>query len=105
MVAPSQRLGRLEDPAGDFPFYNGAPVSLSGGQWLLVMAAVVAGFMVLVLPIPWPAGPIGAWIPAVLFPLIPLLALANHYGVDAKAVMAAAAGPASTPSSAGAGAM
>ena len=77
MVAPSQRLGRLEDPVGDFPFYNGAPVALSGGQWLLVMAAVVAGFLVLVLPIPWPAGPIGAWIPALLFPLIPLLALAK----------------------------
>ena len=77
MVAPSQRLGRLEDPVGDFPFYNGAPVALSGGQWLLVMVAVVAGFLVLVLPIPWPVGPIGAWIPAVLFPLIPLLALAK----------------------------
>ena len=77
MVAPSQRLGRLEDPVGDFPFYNGAPVALSSGQWLLVMAAVVAGYMVLVLPIPWPGGPIGAWIPALLFPLIPLLALAK----------------------------
>lgn len=77
MVAPSQRLGRLEDPVGDFPFYNGAPVALSSGQWLLVMAAVVVGYMVLVLPIPWPGGTIGAWIPALLFPMIPLLALAK----------------------------
>ena len=75
-VAP-QRLGRLEDPVGDFPFYNGVPVPLSAGQWLFVMAAVAAGFLVLVLPIPWPGGPVGAFIPAVLFPVIPLVALAH----------------------------
>lgn len=74
-VAPAQRLWRLEDPAGDFPYYRGAPVSLSAGQWLFVMAAVAAGFLVLVLPIPWPAGPLGAFIPALLFPAIPLAAL------------------------------
>jgi hypothetical protein len=76
-LAPGQRLGRLEDPVGDFPFYNGVPVSLSAAQWLFVMAAVVVGFLVLVLPTPWPAGPLGALIPAVLFPLIPLAALAR----------------------------
>jgi membrane protease YdiL (CAAX protease family) len=75
-VPPTQRLWRLEDPVGDFPFYNGAPVHISGAQWLFVMAAVVAGFLVLVLPIAWPAGPLGAMIPALLFPLIPLAALA-----------------------------
>jgi hypothetical protein len=41
------------------------------------MAAVAAGFAVLVAPIPWPAGPLGALIPAVLFPLIPMVALAQ----------------------------
>jgi membrane protease YdiL (CAAX protease family) len=76
-LAPAQRLGRLEDPGRDFPFYNGVPVGLSGPQWLFVMAAVVAGFAVLVAPIPWPAGPLGAMIPALLFPLIPLAALAR----------------------------
>ena len=76
-LAPGQRLGRLEDPVGDFPFYNGVPVSLSAAQWLFVMAAVVVGFLVLVLPIPWPAGPLGALVPAVLFPVIPLAALAR----------------------------
>lgn len=76
-LAPGQRLWRLEDPVGDFPFYNGAPVSISGRQWLFVMAAVAAGFLVLVAPIPWPGGPLGAMIPAVLFPLIPLSALAH----------------------------
>lgn len=76
-LAPAQRLGRLEDPAGDFPFYNGAPVPLSAGQWLLVMAAVVVGFVVLVWPLPWPAGPLGPMIQAVLFAVIPLAALAR----------------------------
>ena len=76
-LAPGQRLWRLEDPVGDFPFYNGVPVSLSAAQWLFVMAAVAAGFLVLVLPIPWPGGPLGALIPALLFPLIPLAALAR----------------------------
>ena len=75
-LAPGPRLGRLEDPVGDFPFYNGAPVGLSAWQWLFVMAAVAAGFLVLVAPIPWPGGPLGATIPAVLFPVIPLAALA-----------------------------
>jgi CAAX protease family protein len=76
-LAPGQRLWRLEDPVGDFPFYNGVPVGLSGWQWLFVMAAVAGGFLVLVLPIPWPGGPLGALIPAVLFPAIPLAALAR----------------------------
>ncbi|MCU0775877.1 MAG: CPBP family intramembrane metalloprotease [Ideonella sp.] len=76
-LAPERGLGRPEDPGRDFPFYNGAPVGLSGGQWLFVMVAVVAGFAVLIAPIPWPAGPLGAMIPAVLFPLIPLAALAR----------------------------
>jgi len=76
-LAPGQRLGRLEDPGRDFPFYNGAPVGLSVWQWLFLLAAVAIGFAVLVAPIPWPAGPLGAMIPAVLFPLIPMLALAQ----------------------------
>jgi membrane protease YdiL (CAAX protease family) len=76
-LAPAQRLVRLEDPIGDFPFYKGAPVPISSLQWLFVMAAVVAAFLVLVLPIPWPGGPLGALIPALLFPVIPLAALAR----------------------------
>jgi len=73
----AQRLGRLEDPTGDFPFYNGAPIGLSGKQWALVMAAVVVAFLVLVVPMPWPGGPIGALLPALLFPALPLLALSR----------------------------
>lgn len=75
-LAPAQRIKGPEDPGRDFPFYNGAPVGLSGWQWLFVMAAVAAGFAVLIAPIAWPAGPLGAMIPAVLFALIPMAALA-----------------------------
>lgn len=71
-----QRLGRLEDPGSDFPFYNGAPTPISGAQWLAVMLAVAAGFLVLTLPIGWPGGAVGAWLPALLFPALPLAALA-----------------------------
>ena len=91
-LAPGQRLWRLEDPVGDFPFYNGMPVSLSARQWLFVMAAVAAGFLVLVLPIPWPAGPLGALIPAVLFPAIPLAAMAHVAPGHWKAIFGKVAG-------------
>jgi membrane protease YdiL (CAAX protease family) len=68
---------RLEDPASDFPFYNGLPTQISGRQWLFVLAMVVLGFLLLVLPIPWPGARVGPVIPAVLLPLVPLMALAH----------------------------
>jgi membrane protease YdiL (CAAX protease family) len=74
-MAPAQRLGRLEDPHTDFPFYASAPVALSAGPWLLLMAAVVAGFVALVAPVPWPGGALAPMIPALLFAGIPLAAL------------------------------
>jgi hypothetical protein len=40
------------------------------------MAMVVAGFLLLALPMPWTGGRVGPFIPAVLMPLIPLVALA-----------------------------
>jgi membrane protease YdiL (CAAX protease family) len=51
-------------------------VALSGERWLLLMAAVVAGFAALVAPLPWPGGPLAPLIPALLFMGIPLAALA-----------------------------
>jgi membrane protease YdiL (CAAX protease family) len=75
-AGPGDRFSRLEDPASDFPFYNGVPAPVSNGQWLFVMAMVVAGFLVLALPIPWPSGTFWQFVPAVLMPGIPLAALA-----------------------------
>jgi uncharacterized protein len=73
--AAADRFARLEDPGTDFPYYNGAPVAISGPQWLFVMAMVMAGFLVLQLPIRWPGGT-GQFLPAILMPAIPLAALA-----------------------------
>jgi membrane protease YdiL (CAAX protease family) len=67
----------FEDRGRDFPFYNGNPVLLSGKQWLFVVAMVAVGFLALALPIDWPGGEwLGPFIPAVLMPLIPMVALA-----------------------------
>jgi membrane protease YdiL (CAAX protease family) len=67
----------MEDPVGDFPYYEGMPVWISGPQWLFVIAAVAAAFLALVLPIPWPGGALAPLIPAILFAAIPLAALAR----------------------------
>jgi len=76
-LKPNERFSRLEDPGSDFPFYNEVPASISTGQWLLVMLAVVAGFLALALPIDWPGGStLGQFIPAVLMPALPIAALA-----------------------------
>jgi membrane protease YdiL (CAAX protease family) len=71
-----ERFLRLEDPEGDFPFYNGLPSTISTGQWLFVLAMVVLGFLSIAMPIPWFAGTYGQFIPALLMPGIPLAALA-----------------------------
>jgi len=64
-----------ENPGRDFPFYNGQPISLSGGQWLLLLGLVAGSFALLIAPIAWPGGAFGAFVPAILFPLIPLVGL------------------------------
>ena len=70
------RFNWLEDPGKDFAFYNGAPRSISTGSWLFVLTMVAVGFGVLAAPIDWPGGIFGQFFPAVLFPAIPLAALA-----------------------------
>ena len=61
----------------DFPFYNGAPVRITGPQWSFVMLAAALGFLALV----WPGwaglGMAGGFLSAVLFCAIPLLGLAR----------------------------
>ncbi|WP_439135719.1 CPBP family glutamic-type intramembrane protease [Pseudomaricurvus sp.] len=72
----STKFYRLErESAGDLPFYQGSPVSLSGGQWLIVLAGVALGFMALIIPVPIYQTFLGGLIPAVLFFAIPLGAL------------------------------
>ncbi|WP_327149822.1 CPBP family intramembrane glutamic endopeptidase [Nocardia sp. NBC_01329] len=68
----------------DFPYYNGRPVPISGGRWWAVMAACVAGFVFLVLPIPW--GTAGRIVPAVVFFALPLAALAYVVPGNWKAI-------------------
>jgi membrane protease YdiL (CAAX protease family) len=64
-----------EDPNHDFPFYQGNPVSLTTAHWFFLIALVGISFALLIVPIPWPGGELGTFIPAILFPLIPLLGL------------------------------
>ena len=66
----------FEYPKDDLPFYNGRPVGLSAGGWLLVMLAVVLGFAALLTPVPALQTGLGAFVPAVLFFAIPLGGLA-----------------------------
>lgn len=75
---------------GDLPFYNGQPVELGGRGWLIVIAAVLVAYALLVaLPL---AGPVLGFIPPILFTVLPLAALAwvagpswrvlfRHYGI------------------------
>lgn len=70
-----ERLPFLESLNDDFPYYNGKPVRFSGKQWLMLMFGVLAGFLVLITPLPLFAGNVGQFIPAALFVAIPLAVL------------------------------
>ncbi len=71
----AERFGWIERPGREFPFFNNQPVRLSTQQWLLLMAAVVAGFLAVTLPIAWPWPPLGRLVPSLLMAVIPLMAL------------------------------
>jgi hypothetical protein len=58
----------------DFPYYNGVPVSLSVGQWILVWAAVAVGLAVIYF-VPQ-VNNFEALIPRILLSVIPLAVLA-----------------------------
>ncbi|GLZ76153.1 CAAX amino protease [Actinorhabdospora filicis] len=74
MAEPARtRLGVLERPGTDFPYYAGEPVTITGGRWWVVVAAVAAGFASLTL-IPL-TGVVTAFIPTILFTGLPLAAL------------------------------
>lgn len=78
LPAPSEsdRFSWLERQGDDFPYYQGLPVAISGGQWMLILAAVVIGFAILVSPPAIAKGPVSGLIPIALFVAIPLAALA-----------------------------
>jgi hypothetical protein len=57
----------------DYPYYAGRPVLLSGQAWLILMASLALGIAALSL-LPFPDFPANL-IPALLFLMIPLLAL------------------------------
>ena len=71
----SARIEFLKSTGIDFPFYAGHPVTVSAGQWLIVLAAVAVGFMCLTLKVPVLTGDLGIFIRALLFPVIPLVVL------------------------------
>ncbi|QYK08560.1 CPBP family intramembrane glutamic endopeptidase [Shewanella mangrovisoli] len=56
----------------DFPFYNGKPISLTAGQWALLVLGTILGFITLVIPYPFGQYPGRDWVNAFLFPGIPL---------------------------------
>lgn len=72
----NERFGWLERKDDDFPYYRGHPVEISTGGWLLVLAAVVLGFVELLYgPRFMPAGA-GRFVVVFLYWAIPLAALA-----------------------------
>jgi hypothetical protein len=70
------RIGWLERPGGDFPYYNGRPVALSGMQWILLMIATAIGFLVLIFGLGIFTGRLTGFVPVVLYVAIPLGVLA-----------------------------
>ncbi len=75
-MADEGRFEGFEYPNDDFPFYDGRPTMLSGRQWALVLGAVAVAFAMLIAPVPFFRGGLGQFVPRILFPGIPLVALA-----------------------------
>jgi uncharacterized protein len=66
----------LIEPAGpDFPFHHGNPPTISAAGWLLVLAAIVAGFTALTLPLPFTDTLLTGWLRVAAFVALPLAAL------------------------------
>lgn len=75
-LADVERFTWLERKNDDFPFYNGQPVWFSARQWSTVLVAVVLGFIALITLEKVVSGSWALFIPATLFFVIPLAALA-----------------------------
>jgi hypothetical protein len=86
-IAAASDFFRFErKSAGDFPFYRGVPVALSGPQWIVVLLGVVLGFFALIAPIEFYRTIPGGFLAAILFFAIPLGALAIVAGHGWKAL-------------------
>lgn len=77
----SEKYGQHAVPSGavdlkpDFPYYNGEPTEITGGQWWIIIAATATAFLFLTLaPLPG-LGIWGMWIKAIVVVAVPLLAL------------------------------
>ncbi|MBU1357947.1 MAG: CPBP family intramembrane metalloprotease [Gammaproteobacteria bacterium] len=75
-LAAHDRIAWLEYRGSDFPFYNARPTLVTALQWAFVLAAVVLGFGLLTTPLLTPTGRAAPYLAAILFPLVPLAALA-----------------------------
>jgi len=75
-IGGAERIGWLEDPGRDFPFYRGRPVALSGPQWLLVLTGVLVGLIVVAFPPTVLTSGLARMVLALLLVALPLAALA-----------------------------
>ncbi len=67
---------RTDSGRPDLPFYNGLPRRIEPIGWAAILSACVLA-VVQLMWLPVPAGVLGAqWIPMLMFPVLPLLALA-----------------------------
>lgn len=73
-------------PAGDFPFYNGTPLNITGPQWLIVLAGCVLGFVSLTTSIPFLTSATSGIINSILFFALPLIALRIVAGPHWKSI-------------------
>lgn len=67
----------------DYPYYNGIPVAIGAGGWVLIIAGCMLGFLALTLW-PFPVFPL-TFLSAGVFTLVPLLALMAVTGWRAPA--------------------
>lgn len=82
----ASRLGILErKDAGDFPYYNGLPVTISTWRWIAVIASTIVGFALLIL-LPQP-NDLVALEARVLFTAVPLGAFIFAAGPCWRAIL------------------
>ena len=73
-------------PKRDFPFYRGAPRSISAIGWIVVLIFCALGFAALIAPTPFLSGQIAHWVAVLLFVVLPLTGLRIAAGPDWRAM-------------------